>query len=98
MVHPSSHVNPNDINGDVFIFGKMWISLACLIRPGIWSVAICVDSIVLPYNSLTFMSFSIIKVAIVGVAFFNRCIFTPGYAIDRIVFTGRIRWGIDIID
>ena len=25
MLHPSSHRTPNDINGDVCIFGKMWI-------------------------------------------------------------------------
>ena len=31
MVHPSSHKNPNDINGDVFIFGKCGsVLLACL--------------------------------------------------------------------
>ena len=34
MVHTSSHKTPNDINEDVCIFGKMWIYLAILLRPG----------------------------------------------------------------
>ena len=34
MVHPPSHRTPNDISGTVFIFGKIWICLACLLRPG----------------------------------------------------------------
>ena len=34
MVRPSSHKTPNDINGDVCIFGKMWIYIASLLRPG----------------------------------------------------------------
>ena len=34
MLHPSSNKTPNDINGDVWIFGKMWICLTCLLRPG----------------------------------------------------------------
>ena len=52
MVHPPSHRNPNDMNGAVCIFGKMWICLNCFLRPGSWSVAMCVDSIVLPYDSI----------------------------------------------
>ena len=52
MVHPASHKTPNDINGDVFIFGKMWICLAILLRPDSFSVAMCVNSIVLPSGSL----------------------------------------------
>ena len=35
VVHPSSHNNPNHINADVCIFGKMWICIASLLRPGI---------------------------------------------------------------
>ena len=34
MVHPSSHNTPNNLNEAVCIFGKMWICLASLIRPG----------------------------------------------------------------
>ena len=68
VVHPSSHKTPNDINGDVCILGKMWICLSRLLIPGSWSVAICVNSIVLPSGSLDFISLSIITVAVVGVA------------------------------
>ena len=74
MVYPSS---PNDINGAVCIFGKMWIYLYCFLIPSIWSVAICEDSIVLPSGSLDFISFSIIKGATVGVACFDGCMFAP---------------------
>ena len=77
MVHPSSHKTPNYINGAVCIFGKMWICLACFLRPGSWSVAICLYSIVLPYGSLAFVSFSVITRAIVGVDFLAGCIFAP---------------------
>ena len=59
----------------------MWICLTCLLRPGSWIVAICVDSIVLPSGSLDFISFSIITGAIVGVAYFSGCIFAPESAI-----------------
>ena len=52
MVHPSSHKNPNAINGAVLIFGKMWIYLNLFLIPDSWSVAMCEDSIVLPYGSL----------------------------------------------
>ena len=41
VLHPSSHKAPDDISGDVFIFGKFWICVACLNRPGGWSVAMC---------------------------------------------------------
>ena len=34
-VHLSSHKTSNDINVDVCIFGKMWVCLAILLRPGI---------------------------------------------------------------
>ena len=34
MMYPSSHNTPNDINGVVYIFGKMLICLASLLRPG----------------------------------------------------------------
>ena len=81
MVHPSSHKTPNDINGADWIFGEMWICLASLLRPGIWSVAICVDFIVLPSCSLAFISLSIITGAIVGVACLARCIFATDSAI-----------------
>ena len=77
MVHPSSHKTPNVINRAVCIFGKMWICISSLLIPGSWSVAICVDSIVLPYGSLALISFTIIIGGIVGVIFFARCIFAP---------------------
>ena len=77
MVYPSPHKTPNDINGVVCILGKMWICLACLLRHCIFSAAICVDSIVIPYGSLAFISFSMITGAIVGVACFSRCILAP---------------------
>ena len=81
MVHPSSHNTPNDSNGVVCIFGKMWICLASLLRPVSRSVAICVDSIVLPSVIIDFISLSIITGAIVGVACVARCIFVPDSAI-----------------
>ena len=52
MVNPSLHKTPNDINRAVYIFGKIWICLTSLLRPGIWSVAICIDSIVNKSGSL----------------------------------------------
>ena len=78
MVHPSSHKTPNEISGFIFIFGIMWICLACLLRPGSWSVAICDDYIVLPYRSLDIVSFDIMTGAIFLVAFSTMCIFAPG--------------------
>ena len=55
----------------------MWICLDSLLRPGSRSVAICVDSIVILYVSLDFISLSIITGAIVGVDCLARCIFAP---------------------
>ena len=55
----------------------MWICLASLLRPGSWSVDICVEYIVLPYGSLALISLSIITGAIVEVACLARCIFVP---------------------
>ena len=77
MVHSSSYRTPNYINGDVYIFGKIWICLACLLRTSSWSVAIYVDSIVIPSGSLASISFSKITVDIVRVACLDRCIFAP---------------------
>ena len=69
MVHISLHKTPNDINGAVFIFGKTWTYLDCMLRPGIWCVAICEDSSVPPSGILAVVSFEIIIGAIVGVFF-----------------------------
>ena len=66
-------------------FGKMWICLECLLMPGIWSVAIYEDSIVIPSVSLAFISFGIIKGGIVWVACFTRCILAPESAIDSML-------------
>ena len=77
MVHPSSHNTSNKINVGVFIFGKIGICLACLLRPYIWSVAMCEYYIVLPSGSLAIVSFEIIIGFIVVVNFFARCIFAP---------------------
>ena len=52
MVNPSSHNNPNDISEDVFIFGKMWIYLACFLWPGSCSVAMCDEYIMPPSVSI----------------------------------------------
>ena len=65
IVHPSLHKTPIDIYGAIFVLGEMWICIACLLRTGIWSVAICVYSVVIPSGSLAFISFSIITGAIV---------------------------------
>ena len=59
----------------------MWICLDSLLIPGSWSVAICVDSVVLPYGSLAVISLSIITGDIVRVACLARCIFAPESAI-----------------
>ena len=59
MVHQSSYNNPNDISGAIFIYGEILIWLAFLLRPGIWSVFVCDEPIVLPYASLSIMSFEI---------------------------------------
>ena len=45
----------------------------------------CVDSIVLPYGSLAFISLFIIKGAIFGVAYLSRCIFVMGSTIAIMV-------------
>ena len=66
-------------------FGKMWICLSILLIPGSWSVAICVNTIVLPYGSLDLISLSIIKGAIVGVSYLDRCIFAPEHEISRML-------------
>ena len=65
MFFPSSHKTPNDINGSVFIFGKIWICLACFLRPGSWSVAMREGSIVIPSYILAIISFEIITGPIV---------------------------------
>ena len=52
ILYPTSYKTSNDIRGAVFIFGIMWILLAYLINPGIWSFAICDDSSVILYVSL----------------------------------------------
>ena len=57
MVHPSSYITLNDISWALFVYEKMWICLACLLSPGIWSVAICDESILIPSESLAVMSF-----------------------------------------
>ena len=80
MLHQLSHKTPNDISGAVFIYGKMWICLASLIRPGCWSVAMCDESIVLPSGSLAVMSFEIMTGSNVLVACFSGWIFAPGSA------------------
>ena len=59
----------------------MWICIASLLRPGSWSVAICVDSIVIPSISLALISLSIIKGAIVWATCLARCIFASESAI-----------------
>ena len=63
------------------MFGKMWICVASLLRPGSWGVDICVNYIMLPSGSLAFMSLYTIKEAILGVACLARCIFAPESAI-----------------
>ena len=63
----------------------MWIYLACFLRPGIWSVAMCVESIVLSSGSLDFISFYIIAGAIGGVTCLARCIFAPEYEINSML-------------
>ena len=55
MVHLSSHNTPNDINGAVCIFGKMWICISWLLRTSSWSVAIYVESIMIPSGILAFI-------------------------------------------
>ena len=90
MLHPSSYKTTNYINGVVYIFGKIWICLACFLRPGILSVAICVDFVVIPSGSLAFISFSIITVAIVWVACLARCFFAPESVIASMLVLVRL--------
>ena len=66
----------------------MLIYLSCLIRPDIWSVAICDDSIVIPSGSLAVMSFEIMTRKIVVVACFARCIFIPESEIASVFLLG----------
>ena len=63
----------------------MWICLTFLLIPGSWNFATHVESIVLPYGSLTFISFSIITGGIVGVACLVRCILAPYSTISSMV-------------
>ena len=77
MVRLSSHKTPIDISGDVFILGYMWIWLSFLIGPGIWSVAMFDYSIVFPSGSLAVIPFEIMTGAIVVLACFSSCIFSP---------------------
>ena len=67
----------------------MWICLACFLRPGIWSVAVCEDFIVLPSGSLAVVSFDIIKGAIIGGGFFSGCLFAPESVIASMLL---LRW------
>ena len=75
---------PNNISGDVSIFGEILICLAFLLSLSSWSVAICDDSIVILSSSLAVMLFEIINKTIVVVACFVRCIFTPESALASV--------------
>ena len=79
----------------------MWICLAILLIPGIWSVPICEDSIVLPSGSLVFIALSIIIGSIVWMACLARCIFSPEPAIAIMVVLvglgGVSMWFIKLI-
>ena len=68
MVNPSSHNAPNNMSGDVLIFGQMWICLTFGVRPGSLVIVTCGESIVLPYGSLEIMLFGIMTGSIFGVA------------------------------
>ena len=59
-----------------------------LIRPGSWSGSICYNSIVLPYCSLSVISFNIMDGAIVFVACLGRCLFVTGPAISSLCLLG----------
>ena len=83
-MHPSSHETPNEINGAVFIFGKMCICLDSLLRPDRWSVVMCEDSIVLSSGSLVVVSFEIITGAILLVACFVKHVLATESAIASI--------------
>ena len=53
---------------------------------------LCVDSVVNPYGSLAFISFSIITRAIVGVAFLSRCVFAPESVIYSMLVIVGLGW------
>ena len=59
-------MTPKDMNGYVLIFGEMLNFLDFLVRPGICSVNMYDNSIVLPYSILAVLLFEIITGAIVG--------------------------------
>ena len=61
----------------------------CLLRPGIWSVAICDDFIVIPYGSIAAMSFLIMTGAIVVVDYFARCTLAPDSMIASVFLLGE---------
>ena len=90
MIHPSPHKTPNAISRAVIIFGIIWICLAFFIRPGIWSVAIYEDYVVLPYASLSVMFFDIITGSVVCVVWLDRCKFAPEYAIASVYLLGEL--------
>ena len=83
-------LNPNDISGDVLLFGKIWICIAYLLGPLSWSVAICDDFIVLPSDSLDVMPFKIMTGDIVGVAWLYICMFTHESEIDSVCLLGEL--------
>ena len=62
----------------------MLICLACLLKPGSWSVDICDNSIVIKYGSLDLMSFDIMTGAIFGVSCLDICMFAPEYEIASV--------------
>ena len=63
-----------------------------MLRPGIWSVAICDDSIVIPSGILAVMSFEMMTGDIVVVDCFARCIFAPEYTIASLFLLGEFGW------
>ena len=89
VVHPQSHNTPNDISGGVLILGVMWLCLDCFCSPGIWSVSMCDDSIVIPSCRLYVVSFEIMTGTIVVADFFDRCIFAPESSISSLVLLGE---------
>ena len=88
VVNPSSNKTPNDISGAAFIFEKMWICLACLLIPGIWSVAMCDDSIVLPYIIFAVISFAIIAGDIAAVDSYAWCLLAAESTIASMLLLG----------
>ena len=75
----------------LFLFlGKYGSALiSCLLIPGIWSVAMCEDYVVIPYGSLAVISFDIITGDIVVVDCFARCVFAPESAISSMFLLGK---------